>query len=84
MNGSTRALATYRTRYRGVTIDVEVDMEALGQLLAQRAVWTKRFQATACGNCVRVQADHDEARRAVEGRHPNPTEVPPGRRDLLT
>ena len=64
------AVQTLRMMVRGVTVDVVVDMERLGLLLADRAFWTATGKATACGGCVRVQANREELENMKRGHRP--------------
>jgi hypothetical protein len=58
-------LATHTLQYRGVTITVEVDLDALGRLVGQRAMWKRKCRVTVCDNCIRVRVDPAQAARAI-------------------
>jgi hypothetical protein len=54
----------------GVSVEITVDMERIGSLLAQRAFWTATGKATACGGAVRVQANREELASMKRGHRP--------------
>jgi hypothetical protein len=48
-----------------VTITVEVDLDALGRLVGQRAMWKRKCRVTVCDNCIRVRVDPAQAAHAI-------------------